>query len=108
MTSPRAPQALIDQYHEEGVEFFYRILKVDFEACLVSDDSLLSDFALLGTMPVSALPLGAPAATLFGVWDQYVRERVAREYAFQLATTHVSLVALFEQLRHAAVPQPLH
>lgn len=108
MTSPRASQALINQYHEEGVEFFYRILNADFEACLVSDDSLLSDFALLATRRMNSLPLGAPVETLFGAWDQYVREKVAREYAFHLATTHVPLVALFEHLRHAAGPQPLH
>lgn len=100
-------QDLIDQYVADGVDFFSRVLQMDYHRVLTTDLSTLSDFSFNG-MPKGALDPTEPLKTLYAKWDAFIKDAVKREYGLELPHTRLTLIDLFERLRELKRPPTVH
>lgn len=94
--SPRVEvceQDLIEQAAPLGREFFTRVLDMDWDECLLTDESALSDFALCG-MPAEELPEGKSLAELYALWDTWVLAKIQQEFGVAPARAGIRLVSL--------------
>jgi hypothetical protein len=100
-------QDVIDLYEADGVDFFERVLKMDYSTVLTTDISELSDFSFTG-MPEGSLDMTKPPSELYASWDAYIKEAVEREYGLTLTSTRITLIELFERLRALKQPPTVH
>ena len=90
-----APQDRIDGYEQVGTEFLRDVLDLEWSACLVTDESRLSDFSSTG-MPEELSEPASSLEALYDAWDTWVTVQVRERYGIDLATTTLYLVDLFE------------
>lgn len=98
---------VIDQYSVDGIEFFEKILEMDYNAVLVTDECELSDFCFNG---VDVPDLG-PKATykeMARKWRELILDKIELVYGVRLQSTQVTLIRLFEQLRQHRAPRTLN
>lgn len=79
-----------------AVEFFVDVLKLDYRACFVSDESCLSNLSFCG-MPEDIAPPEAELAALYTGGDQWVLTEIERRYGLKLHVTRINLVDLFSR-----------
>ncbi len=91
-------QDFIDDYAAEGRVFFTRVLGMDFDKCLLTDDSSLSDFSFSG-QPEGTLPKDATLNECYDAWDRWVLSEIERHYGIRGIKTSIRLLTLFEQIR---------
>ncbi|MFN0303671.1 MAG: hypothetical protein ACKVQU_25325 [Burkholderiales bacterium] len=92
-----APQDRITAYAETAREFFRVVLDIDYDECLVTDESRLSDFASCG-LPDEIADATVGLKTLYAAWDAWVTPVICERYKlFDVAPT-VLLVDLFERI----------
>ena len=87
----------IEDYDAVAEEFFRSVLLVDYAECLVTDESLLSDFASCG-LPEELAVGTATLDDLYAEWDCWVIPEIDQQYGIALVTTRVTLVSLFERI----------
>lgn len=92
-----AEQFAIDDFEALATEFFDELLHLDYSACFVSDDSLLSHFAG-GGLPPGALPDDADFEALNAIWDRHILAEIAQRYGVALDSTGLRLVDLFNRI----------
>ena len=94
-----APQDRIDAYERTAREFMREILDINYDECLVTDESRLSDFSGCGIPDEIGEGLTEMRA-LYDAWDAWVVPVICTRYGLvtsELQTT-VRLVDLFEQI----------
>lgn len=82
----------IQNHEDTAADFFTRILDLDFDSVLVSDESQLSDFSTCG------LPDEIEADTLpaiYNAWDEWVIKEIKIEYGIKIESTSIKLNELF-------------
>lgn len=92
-----APQEEIKNMEDIASTFFERVLDLNFDECLVTDESRLSDFSGCG------LPDSIEADTLnalYDAWDEWIIGVVNEAYGLKLNTTSILLVDLFEEIEN--------
>ncbi len=92
-----APQEEIKNMEDIASTFFERVLDLNFDECLVTDESRLSDFSGCG------LPDSIEADTLnalYDAWDEWIIGVVYEAYGLKLNTTSILLVDLFEEIEN--------
>lgn len=88
-------QDQIDQAAPMGREFFSRVLGIDWDQCLVTDESALSDFSFSG-MPAERIPAQGTLAQHYAVWDAWVLAKIQEEFGATIPRTGLRLLAVFE------------
>jgi len=88
----------IDDYAPEAREFFCHILGKDFDACLVTDESSLSDFSFSG-VPEGVIPEQGTLQECYRAWDNWVLSAISRRYGIEDIKTRIRLLALFDRIR---------
>lgn len=87
----------IQNHEDTAADFFTRILDLDFDSVLVSDESQLSDFSSCG------LPEGFGAdafhadtlSALYNAWDEWVIAEIYNTYRIKIESTQIRLNELF-------------
>lgn len=100
-----APMDAIDQFEDTGRRFLAEVLNMSWSACLLTDESTLSDFS--GRGPCGPLPEGT-LEEYHAAWDAWVIERIEGTYGVRIANTSVTLVDLFRKLEAAARQSTVH
>lgn len=90
-----AEQDLIEQAAPLGREFLKRVLDMDWDDCLVTDESALSDFSLCG-IPRDQLPEGPDLKQCYAIWDAWVLQKVKDEFGVELPRTGLLLLTVFD------------
>ncbi len=94
-----ADQARIESYEDTAREFFRSVLDMDYDECVVTDESRLSDFSSCG-LPDGLGDDAKGLKELYAVWDVWVVPVICERYG--LATNEVSpttlLFDLFEKI----------
>lgn len=88
----------IDDYAAEAREFFHHILGKDFDACLVTDESSLSDFSFSGA-PDGVIPEQGTLQECYRAWDNWVLSAISRRYGIEDIKTRIRLLTLFDRIR---------
>lgn len=91
-------QDFIDDYAVEAREFFRGVLGLDFDSCLVTDESSLSDFCFSGA-PDGALPAEGALHECYDAWYRWVLSEVSKQYDIDGIKPSIRLLALFERIR---------
>lgn len=92
-----APQDEIQNFEDVASTFFDRVLDLNFDECLITDESRLSDFTGCG------LPDSIEADTLnalYDAWDEWIIGAVREAYGLELNTTSILLIDLFEEIEN--------
>jgi hypothetical protein len=101
-----ADQERIDAYADTAREFFRNVLDIEFDECLVTDESRLSDFSSCG-LPDQLGDEAQGLKELYAAWDEWVTPVICERYG--LAVTEVSptllLVELFEKIEQQQTRQ---
>jgi len=101
-----ATQDRIELYEATARDFFGRVLDMNYDECLVTDLSALSDFSSCG------LPDDHPETEtleqLYAAWDVWVTAKVREVYGIHLETTAILFVDLFEQIEQMRASVRLH
>lgn len=92
-----APQDHVELYDDTARLFFRDVLDMDFDECLVTDESHLSDFSSCG-MPDELADKTANLKELYAAWDVWVLGELRSRYGLDYPSTAVPLVALFRDI----------
>lgn len=95
----------LDVFQAVGAPFLRSILELDWDECILTAESRLSDFTGRA-MPRELLPSTLDA--LCETWDQWVLERVQATYGLHLPDTSARLLDIFRQLTGPTQPTTLH
>ena len=94
-----ADQDRIESYEDTAREFFRAVLEMNYDECVVTDESRLSDFSSYG-LPDGLGDDAKELKELYAVWDAWVVPVICARYG--LAANDVSptilLVELFESI----------
>ncbi len=88
-------QDLIDQMAPLGREFFSRVLQLDWDDCLVTDESALSDFSFSG-VPEGVIPSEATLREAYAAWDAWILNNVRQHFGIELPRTNLRLLTVFD------------
>lgn len=99
-------QDLIDSYQEEALDFFAKVLDMDADKVLLTDESSLSDFSFHG-VPMPSIDEPLTLRQRNKLWDDRLLAKVESIYGLKLASTTDRLIVVFEQLRQCAKPPTL-
>lgn len=97
----------IDAFEEVGRAFLREVLDLDWDQCLLTDMSSLSDFSICG-LPSDRMPSGDNLDAVYDAWDAWVVPEIAMRYSVSLTTTSISLVYLFRQIEAVRKDQTVH
>ena len=92
-----APQVRIDLFASTAQEFFRDVLDLDYDECLVTDESRLSDFSSCG-LPEPVADRTTSLSELYAAWDAWVVPSVCSRYGLVEVSPTVLLVDLFQQI----------
>lgn len=94
-----ADQDRIDGYAETAREFFRTVLDMNFDECLVTDESRLTDFSSCG-LPDEILDISPMKsfAQLYEAWDAWILPVIREKYKIDIEKTNIYLVDLFEAI----------
>ncbi len=91
-----APQEIIEQYEDTAREFFEAVLKLQYDECLVTDESRLSDFSSCG-LPDDLADATQTLRQLYAAWDAHVVPLIRRLYAVEVVPK-ILLIELFDRI----------
>lgn len=91
-------QDLILGVGEIGADFFQRVLSMDINAVLLTDESSLSDFSFCGNYGFADSDPSQTLNQAYKQWDAWMISKIQEEYDLELTTTRVLLITLFAQL----------
>lgn len=94
----QAPQSAVQGLASTARAFFAESLAMDFDDCLASDESRLSDWSSCG-MPDE---LGADTTNLwelYRLWDAWMLEHLETRYGLRYSTTAVPLLTVLKDLQ---------
>lgn len=96
-----ADQDIIDSMLSIARPFVEKIFGMDFDACLLTDDSMLSDFfpAGIGDDPSHA---EMTMEMLVKKWDQTMIDKIHDEFGVTLSKTTLRLIAIFPMIEARA------
>jgi hypothetical protein len=97
-------QEQIDAYEETARRFLREVFDMDFESCLLTDLSQLSDFAGTGLPPERASGAQSLAA-LYDAWDAWVTDTIQTRYRLEQVSPRIHLVELFARIEERAAQQ---
>lgn len=98
-----ADQDRIGFYDETAREFFRTILDLLFDECLVTDESMLSDFSSCG-LPDEILDINASKSLneIYDAWDAWILPVIREKYKIDIEKTSIYLVDLFIAIEQRA------
>lgn len=100
-------QDAVEAYEDVARDFFSRVLGMNSDEVLFSDEATLRDYSFSGDRfpDVSSGSLNEA----YAAWDRWVLEEIEQEYGITLSSTKVSLIALFAQVEAVMnAPKYLH
>lgn len=103
-----AEQDLIDSMQPLAREFFSDILAMDFDECLVTDESCLSDFCFRGLPEGSALADLPSYEEALQAWEGFIAARIEQRFSVRVADCSIRLVALLQLIEDARRGPSLH
>ena len=89
-----ASQDHIELYESTARRFFREVLDYDFDDCLITDESTLSDFSSCG-LPEELADTAPSLKALYAIWDEWVLNELRTRYALEYTTTAVPLLRVF-------------
>lgn len=94
-----AEEDRIESYEGTAREFFRSVLDMDYGACVVTDESRLSDFSSCG-LPDSLGDEANGLKKLYAVWDAWVVPLICERYGLEAneMSPNILLVELFEKI----------
>ena len=94
-----ADQDRIESYDGTAREFFRAVLDMDYDECMVTDESRLSDFSSCG-LPDGLGDEAKGLEELYAVWDAWVVPVICERYGLEAADVSptILLVELFEKI----------
>jgi hypothetical protein len=92
-----APQVRIDQLASMAQDFFRDVLDLDYDECLVTDESRLSDFSSCG-LPEALADKTTSLSELYAAWKAWVVPVICTRYRLVDVAPTVLLVDLFQQI----------
>jgi hypothetical protein len=94
-----ADQDRIESYDGTAREFFRAVLDMDYDECMVTDESRLSDFSSCG-LPDGLGDEAKGLKELYAVWDAWVVPVICERYGLEAADVSLTilLVELFEKI----------
>lgn len=112
MSNPKIhiEQDVIDTLEPVGREVLDKLLSMDWDKCLLTDLSSLSDFTGNGDTPaeLQALATRATYQEYCLAWDAWLLARFEQLYGFRPQSTTTPLVQLLSRIEEARKPQQLH
>jgi hypothetical protein len=97
-----ADSEVIDAMEPLAREFLDKVLDLDLDSCLITDESSLSDFAPRG-LPEGLVAEGATYAQTLDAWDAWILGRVEHHFGHRPQTTGQTLVVILAAIeRHQA------
>lgn len=99
-----AEDDIIDTYDDIAYPFFSDILDMNYDECLVTDETMLSDFSSCG-LPVELSEDINTLPRLYEKWRDYIIEKINNHYNINIDSTHIYLIHLFKQIKQT---QKLH
>lgn len=97
-----APQDHVELYEDTARVFFRDVLDMDFDECLVTDESRLSDFSSCG-MPDELADKTTSLKELYAAWDVWALAELRSRYGLDYPSTAMPLVALFRDIEQHLV-----
>ncbi len=92
-----ALQDTIELFEATAREFFRDILDQNFDECLVTDESYLSDWSSCG-MPDAEADTAGSLKDLYAAWDLWVLAEIKARFDLEYTTTALSLVQVFRDI----------
>ena len=92
-----AAQERIEDFERTAVEFFRVVLGMEYSACIVTDESRLSDFASCG-LPDDIADGTLSLKALYTAWDVWVVTVNCSRYRLTEVSTAILHVDLFTQI----------
>ena len=96
-----ADDDIIEEYHEIACDFFETILNMDYEECLVTDESSLSDFSSCG-LPDNDKEYNS-LEELYNDWKVFILSKINNTYNIELDNPHILLIHLFEIIKQSKI-----
>lgn len=93
-----AAQDEIELYEVTARRFLRDVLDMDFDECLITDESYLSDFSSCGMPDELADQVKGGLKELYAAWDIWVLGELRSRFGLDYQTTAMPLVALFRDL----------
>lgn len=100
-------QDAIEAYENVARDFFLRVLGMNSDEALITDEAMLRDYSFSGDRfpDVSSGSLNEA----YAAWDRWVLNEIEKEYGITLSSTRISLIALFAQVEAVLnAPKYLH
>jgi phage/plasmid-associated DNA primase len=95
-----APQDHIELYEDTAREFFRDVLDLNYDECLVTDETHLSDFSSCG-LPDDVPETEGGLKGLYAAWDKWVLAELKQRYDLDYATTAVPLLTVLHDVEAA-------
>jgi len=92
-----APQDTIELFEATAREFFRDVLDQNFNECLVTDESHLSDWSSCGMSDYLA-DKTASLEELYAAWDIWMLAELKARFELDYSTTAVPFVQLFRDI----------
>lgn len=96
-----AEDDVIEQYNHIAQDFFKNILDMNYEDCLVTDESSLSDFSSCG-MPYDNKKYDN-LGELYDAWEVFILEKINNHYNIELDNIHILLIHLFDMIKQSEI-----
>lgn len=92
-----ASQDQIELYEATARELFRDVLDLNYDECLVTDETCLSDFSSCGLPEDFPEPAGG-LKELYAAWDTWVLAELQRRYGLSYTTTAIPLLTVLRDV----------